>query len=115
MAAVALAAELTHDAGVPPQVAAGLLVPADAPVDRFVADAQRPPLLEHAGNLFGAPFTAQQPRHLRHVGGAEARGVTVRLLGAILAVVMGRRVAAQFPSHRAAMPAEQASNLRRRL
>src|SRR5207302_4990569 len=40
--------------------------------------------------------------------------VTVRLLGAILAVVMGR-VAAQFARDRAAVPAEQASNLRRRL
>src|SRR5205823_13620970 len=97
---------------------------ADASIDRLVADAQRPPLLEHAGYLFGAPFSAQQPRDLRHVGGAEARapttassargGVTMRLLGAILAIVMGR-VAAQFRRHRAAVPAEQASNLRRRL
>src|SRR5437660_6798733 len=124
MSAVALAAELAHDPRMAPQVATRLLVPADAPVDRFVADAQRPPLLEHAGNLFGASFTAQQPRHLRHVGGAEGRapttapsargGVTVRLLGAILAVVMGR-VAAQFARDRAAVPAEQASNLRWRL
>src|SRR5438105_6168524 len=60
VAAIALAAELAHDAGVTPQVAADPLVPADAPVDRFVADAQRPPLLEHAGNLFGAPLLAQQ-------------------------------------------------------
>src|SRR5437773_6025203 len=73
MAAVTLASEFAHDPRVAPQVAARLLVPADAPVDRFVADAPRPPFLEHGGNLFGAPFTAQQPRHLRHVGGAEAR------------------------------------------
>jgi hypothetical protein len=42
---MALAAELAHDARMAPQVATGLLVPADALVDRLVADVQRTALL----------------------------------------------------------------------
>src|SRR5947199_9602239 len=94
-AAVALASEFAHDPRVAPQVAAGPLVPADAPVDRFMADAQRAVLSEHADNLFGAPLSTQQPRHQRHVLDAEVRSaptatsaphsVAMRFLRAVLA------------------------------
>jgi hypothetical protein len=73
MAAVALAPELAHDPRVAPQVAARLLVPADAPVDRLVTDAQQALLRERARNLLGAPFLPQQAAYSGHVGDPEMR------------------------------------------
>ena len=117
VAAVALATKLAHDARVSPQVASGALVPADAPVDRFVTDAQRALLLERARNLLGAPLAPQQAGYASHVDGAEARpaatsttpgnGVAVCFFGAVVAIVV-RRVAPQFTGDRAAVPAEHA-------
>ncbi len=121
VAAVALAPEFAHDPGMAPQVTTGSFIPANAPVDRLVADAQRAPFLEHTRDLFGAPFAAYQSRHPRQILGAEVRpaatssapgnGVAMRLLGAIIAVVV-RHVAAQFPPDRAAMATQRARNLR---
>jgi len=124
MAAVALAPEFAHDARVAPQVTARPFIPANAPVDGLVADVQRAALPEHAGDLLGTPFSAQQPRHLRHLRDAEVRtpatapatgrSVAVRLLGPVHAVVTGY-VAPQFPHDRAAVAPQQAGSVRRRI
>jgi hypothetical protein len=94
--AITLACVLADDAGVSPEVAAGALVPSDATVDRFVADAQRAALSEDAGDLFGAPLAANEASAGVHIGRAEASpaaasaasgdGVTVGLVGPVLAV-----------------------------
>jgi len=106
-----------------PQVTAGTLIPADAPIDRFVTDAQRAVLFEHAGNLFGAPFSTQQPCYERHIFDREVRSpttspaschcVAVRFLGAVLAIVVGR-IAPQFAADRAAVAPEKLSDVRLR-
>src|SRR5436189_4996146 len=123
MAAIALASELAHDAGMAPQIAAGFLVPADAPVDCLVTDAKRAALLEYAGDLLGAPFSTQQARHFCHVGGTETRpsptspttgdGVAVRFLRPVLTVVVGG-VAPQLAGNCAAVTPQQAGDLGRR-
>src|SRR5438067_8780102 len=122
-AAIALAPELAHDPGMAPQLTTGALVPADAPVDGFVTDAQRAVLSEHAGDLFGAPLLAKQPCHQRHVFDAEARSsstsssscrrVAMRFLGAVLVVVV-RPIAPQLAADRAPIAPEQLRDLRLR-
>src|ERR1700693_3844126 len=108
MTAVAFASELAHDSGVFPQVSSSLLVPPNVSVDRLVADVHCTVLLPHPRDLLGAEPSPQQPGPPRHVGGAEARaatataaagrGVAVRLLRSVVAVVVGR-VAPQLPAY----------------
>ena len=123
-AAVSLASEFAHDARVPPQVAPGALIPADAAVDGLVTDVQSGLAPEHAGDLHGAPLAPQQLGDQRQVGATEVRlaatpspschRVAVRLRRPVIAVVTGR-VAAQFPRDRAAMAAQRMRNLCRRV
>src|SRR6185437_15232541 len=112
VATVALAAELAHDPRMPPQIATRSLVPANAPIDGLVADAQRAAFHERAGDLFRAPLAPDQPRHLGHIRGAETRsattastpgdGVAMRFFGAVVAVVAGR-IAPQLTRNRTAV------------
>src|SRR5438445_10324804 len=106
-----------------PQVAADFLVPADAPVDRFMADVQRATLLERPGDLLGAPLLAQQPRYERHFGESEPRpaatpaaaghGIAMRFLRAVFVVVVGP-IAPQLAADRTAIAPEQLGDLRLR-
>ena len=121
VAAVALAADLAHDAGMAPQLTASLPIPTNMPVDRLVADVQHAILPEHPGDLFRAPLAAHQPDHPRHVHRTEPRApaaastaricVAMGLLRSIVAVVMGN-VAPQFAHDGAAVPPHRARNLR---
>src|SRR3990167_3317923 len=99
-----------------PQVAADLLVPADAPVDRLDADVQLPRLLQCSRYLLRAPAPAQQDRYPRHVLCAELRpssaaspprrGVAVGLLGSIVPVMRGR-IAPKLTPDRARVSLQQ--------
>src|ERR1700752_578160 len=119
-AAIALASELAQDASMAPQVAAGMLIPTDAPIDRLVADAQAALIAQRAGDLFGAPLLAQQPRHQRHIFHGEVRSapaaaaarhrIAMRFLGAIFAVVVGP-ITAQLATDRAAIAIKQLRDL----
>src|SRR5437764_15304161 len=95
-----------------PQVATDFLVPADAPVDGFMADVQRATLIERPGDLLGAPLLAQQPCYERHIfdgevwspttSPASCHGIAMRFLGAVFAVVV-RPIAPQLAADRAAI------------
>src|SRR5207248_3233934 len=111
VAPIALATCAARDAQMLMKGAALPLVPPDVPVDGFVADAERPPTAQRAGDLFRTPFLPQQRFHLRQLCLAEALVAPTAaaprpraLLGLMhpIAAVMSRTVAPQLPPERAA-------------
>jgi len=72
-AAIALAPELAHDAGVAPEVTVGATIPANAAIDRFVADAQGSLLGGYSGDLLRASAFAQEAANHAQLFGTEVR------------------------------------------
>ena len=118
---VALAALLHGAAQVPVQLAALAQVAPDVAVDGLVADGERPARAQVPGDLLRAPAPPQQPPDPLQLPGPEARMAARttapatcafdRLLD-LVAPIRRVRVAPHFAPDRAAVPAQDARDLR---
>ncbi len=119
--AVALPAPLPRPAQVGVERPALFLISPDVAVDGLVADEEPTGPAEVAGDLFGAPLTAQQLVYQREVFGREA-AVTARAGAAAVGALLGGEsavvavgpsaIAADLAADRRAVAAESACDLR---